>query len=64
MFELYVGINTAMGNASAARHLDLGGLLVTIDRLRRDRKFIRDLKHEFVYGSFNEMIRGKDYDFE
>lgn len=38
--------------------LDVGGLGVTIYRLITDAKFIQEVKKEFVYGSFKEMIEG------
>ncbi len=41
-----------------AEKLDIGGMLVTIHRLFSDRKFIRDLKHEFVYGEFRKKVEG------
>lgn len=36
--------------------LDLGGLAVTIYRLITDRKFIRQVKEEFIFGSYKDMI--------
>ena len=41
-------------------NFDLGGLAVTIYRLITDRKFIRQVKEEFIYGSYRDMIMG-DY---
>ena len=38
--------------------LDLGGLGVTIRTLITSRKFIREVKEEFIFGSFREMIQG------
>lgn len=38
--------------------LDIGGLLVTVYRLLTDRKFIREVKKEFVYGGFDKMVLG------
>lgn len=40
--------------------LDLGGLAVTVYRLIMDRKFIRQVKEEFIFGSYRDMIMG-DY---
>ena len=40
--------------------LDLGGLAVTIYRLITDTKFIRQVKEEFRFGSYKDMIMG-DY---
>ena len=42
--------------------LDIGGLAVTIYRLITDRKFIRKVQDEFVFGSFNHMIQGNSLD--
>ena len=36
--------------------LHLGGLAVTIYRLITDRKFIRQVKEEFIFGSYKDMI--------
>ena len=44
--------------------LDVGGILVTLWKLIRDRKFKQEVKREFITERFNEMIRGEDYDFE
>lgn len=38
--------------------LDLGGLGVTIYRLITDVKFIREVKREFIFGSYKDMIWG------
>lgn len=40
--------------------LDLGGIAVAIYRLISDMKFIRQVKYEFVFGSFHQMIQGED----
>jgi hypothetical protein len=39
--------------------LDLGGLAVTIYRLITDSKFIREVKQEFIFGSYRDMIMGE-----
>lgn len=44
--------------------LDIGGMLVTVYRLICDSNFIREVKEEFVFGGFNELIQGKEYNFE
>ena len=43
--------------------LDLGGLGVTIYRLITDRKFIRQVKEEFIFGSYRDMIMKSDRDY-
>ena len=40
--------------------LDLGGLAVTVYRLITDKKFIRQVKEEFIFGSYRDMVMG-DY---
>ncbi len=40
--------------------LDIGGLAVTIYRVITDKKFIREIKKEFIFGSYGEMVMG-DY---
>jgi len=41
--------------------LDIGGMAVTIYRLITDAKFIRQIKEEFIFGSYREMIMGDSY---
>ena len=38
------------------RLLDVGGLAVTVYRLVTDQKFIREVKEEFVFGQFKDII--------
>lgn len=38
--------------------LDLGGLAVSVYRLITDKKFIREVKEEFIFGSFKKAIEG------
>lgn len=40
--------------------LDVGGMAVTIYRLITDTKFIRQVKEEFIFGSYHKMIMGDD----
>lgn len=60
---IYVAINAYLGNEGAIKKLDIGGIIVTIHRLLSDSEFIRKVKEEFVFGSFNKMIQGEQYDF-
>lgn len=55
---LWVGGNFIVGNKGAIKDLDIGGLLVTLHRLRTDTKFIRQIKEEFIFSGFNKMIQG------
>lgn len=61
---LWVGANTLAGNGASIKQLDIGGLLVTIKRLTTDKKFIRELKEEFVFGEFSKKIQGDALDLE
>lgn len=51
---IYVGITKDF------KSLDVGGLLVTLYRLIRDVQFIREIKREFIFGSYRELIRGPE----
>lgn len=57
---VWVGGNVAAGNGGAVKELDIGGLIITLQRLMTDIKFIREVKEEFVFGGFNKMIQGDD----
>ena len=61
---LWVAGNMMLGNEAAAKQLDIGGLIVTIKRLMTDTKYIRQIKEEFVFGRFNNMIQGEDLQME
>ena len=61
---LWVGANMAAGNEGAIKHLDIGGLIVTIKRLITDTEYIRQIKEEFVLGGFRNMIKGDDFGLE
>lgn len=45
---------------SDLQKLDVGGMAVTVYRLVTDIKFIRQIKEEFIFGSYREMIMGDD----
>lgn len=61
-----VAVASAIGAATknidlikkSVRKLDIGGLAVTLLRLINDQKFIRQVKQEFILGSFDKMIQG------
>lgn len=61
---LWVGGNMLAGNKGAIKQLDIGGLIVTIKRLISDTEYIRQIKEEFVFGGFKNMIRGTDLELE
>lgn len=61
---IWVGANAALGNESAWKDLDIGGIIVTMYRLITDTKFIREVKEEFVFGGFKELIKGEDLGLE
>lgn len=54
----------AEGKKYGNYHNHIGGLLVTIKRLTTDKKFIRELKEEFVFGEFSKKIQGDALDLE
>lgn len=60
---LYVGGNMFIGNETALKSLDIGGLLVTIYRVATDASAIRNIKSEFLEHEFLAQIRGTDYEF-
>lgn len=55
---IYVGANISLGNESAWKRLDIGGLAVTLYRIVTDAKFIRQVKREFIEQEFFAQIRG------
>ena len=44
--------------------MDIGGLLVTLNRLINDREYIHQIKEEFIFGGFNEKIQGNELAIE
>jgi hypothetical protein len=60
---IYVAVSAYLGNEGALKKLDIGGLIVTIYRLLSDSEFIREIKEEFVFGGFNKLIQGAEYNF-
>lgn len=60
---IYVGVNAGLGNESALKSLDIGGLIVTVYRVVTDKKFIRKAKREFIEQEFLDRIRGSEFDF-
>lgn len=40
------------------RLLDLGGLAVTITNLITNKKFIQEVKQEFIFGGYRDLLRG------
>lgn len=60
---IYTTIRSYLGDANALNKLDVGGIIVTIYQLVNNEKFIREIKEEFIYGGFEKMIQGKEYDF-
>ncbi|KXY58265.1 hypothetical protein [Bacillus cereus] len=45
------------------KRLDIGGLLGALYRIATDTKFITNVKAEFVYNNFNQLIQGDEYNF-
>ena len=44
---------------NALRYLDVGGLAVTIYRIVNDRKFIKQVKQEFLEKEFYNLVMGE-----
>ena len=61
---IWTGVQMYVGNENAIRQLDIGGLLVTLKRLRTDADYIRRIKEEFVFGNFNQLIQGEPLELE
>lgn len=40
------------------KHLDLGGLAVTVTELITDTKFISEVKQEFIFGRYKDLLMG------
>lgn len=57
---IWTGMKVASGNVLSLKDLDIGGLIVTLNRLRTDTEFIQKIKEEFIFGKFNKMIQGDD----
>ena len=54
---IYVAMSSALGNQSAWRKFDVGGLIVTIYRLFNDKKFIKQVEEEFLRDEmYNKII--------
>lgn len=61
---IWVGANVAAGDKSQIKNLDIGGLIVLMKRLYTDTEYIRQIKEEFVLGSFRKQIQGEDLGLE
>ncbi len=55
---LWNGGKMMSGKPTSVRQVDIGGLMNTLNRLKNDGKFIRQIKEEFVFGGFRKMIQG------
>ena len=58
---IYVGGSALLGNESALKSLDVGGLIVTVYRFISDKKFIRQVKREFIEQEFLGRIDAARY---
>ena len=54
--------NEALGR-KAMSTLDIGGLLVTVNRLTSDTSFIRKVKKEFLENEWYNRVLGEEYQF-
>lgn len=55
----YVGVNAAVGNGTAMKQLDVGGILVTAKRLLTDIEYIYDVKQKFISEHYLQLVRGE-----
>lgn len=53
---IYVAVQNFIGNTTALKSLDVGGLLVTLYRLVTDKKYISQLKMEFLSNRFYDLV--------
>lgn len=60
---IWVGGNAWMGNESAWKDLDIGGIMVTAYRLVTDIKFISRIKKEFLDSEWQKRVIGEEYSF-
>lgn len=60
---IYTAVRSYLGDANALNKLDIGGIIVTIYQIVTNEKFIREVKEEFIYGGFDKLIQGEEYDF-
>lgn len=49
-------ISAYLGDVNASKKLDVGGIFVTIYRLINDNMFIHQVKEEFIFEKFKELI--------
>lgn len=61
---IWVGANVVAGDKTQIKNLDIGGLIVLLQRLYTDTEYIRQIKEEFVLGGFRKMIQGEDLGLE
>lgn len=57
---IWVGANMTAGNENAIKNLDIGGLIITFQRLMTDMKFIQQVKEEFIFSEFSKLIQGEE----
>ena len=57
---IYVGVSAAMGDTSATDKLDICGIAYTVWKLIKDKKYMADVKKEFMDKNIDELIEG-DY---
>lgn len=57
---IWVALNVSAGDKTMLRCLDIGGIMNTVRRLYADKNLIRQVKEEFVFGTFNQIIQGNE----
>ena len=61
MYSNFIATSTNVAVVAVTKEfdkLDIGGMAVTIYRLITDQKFIRQVKQDFIFGSYQNMIMG------
>ena len=59
-----VGVSVYLGNADAVRELDVGGIMVTIEKLISEPNFIHKIKLEFIQNKWAELVLRDGLHFE
>jgi hypothetical protein len=60
---IWVGGNAWLGNETAWKDFDFGGILVTVYRLVSDTKFISRIKKEYLESEWQKKVVGEEYSF-
>lgn len=59
-----VAVRSGLGDPSAWKHLDFGGLAVTLWRIITDTEFMRKVREEYIRGEFKKLLTGNELDLK